>query len=176
MYRIIYIALIIITFFYLTNYAQILSNRYVNLKLGQGVLYGGKGIDIEYRYKHFGIGVDGGYQGEQYVYDHYVKSSFNYGFNARYYYYKKNANWQAYGGVYAGWLGNYYLPLIGEKQYNPIVYGGAPILGIEIREEILNIDIGLSLDPGFLILKKHPYNNPPPKKTPPRRGGQGIGH
>lgn len=139
--------------------AQLIGDRYVNAKLGQGVLYGGRGINFEYRYKHLGVGANGGYQGEQYIYEHTVKSGYNAGFNARYYYYHKNGNWQAYGGMYIGWLSNYYLPLIGEDKYNPVVYGAAPIIGIEIREEILNIDLGLTLDPGILIFQKsqHPH-------------------
>jgi hypothetical protein len=153
------IVFIILVVFSLTLRAQLIGDRYVNAKLGQGVLYGGRGIHIEYRYKHVGIGLDGGYQSEQYIYEHTVKPSYNAGFNARYYYFHKNGSWQAYGGFYFGWLSNYYLPLIGEEKYNPMVYGAAPIIGIEIREEILNVDLGLSLDPGVLILQKsqHPH-------------------
>lgn len=139
--------------------AQLLSYRYVNAKFGQGVLFGGRGMNIEYRYKHFGFGASGGYQGEQYIYEHTVKSSYNIGFNTRYYYYHKNGSWQAYGGLYFGWLSNYYLPPIGEASYNPIVYGATPVIGVEIREDILNVDIGLTVDPGILILQKqhHPH-------------------
>lgn len=155
---------LIILFIYVVFYssaiqAQLLSNRYVNAKFGQGVLFGGRGLNLEYRYKHIGFGVSGGYQGEQYIYEHTIKSSYNIGFNTRYYYYHKNGSWQAYGGLYFGWLSNYYLPPIGEASYNPIVYGASPVLGIEIREDILNVDLGLTIDPGVLILQKqqHPH-------------------
>ncbi len=136
-----------------------LNNRYVNAKVGQGISFGGRGIAIEYRYKHFGIASGFGYTGEQYVYEHNIKSSFNFGINGRYYYYKKSGNWQAFTGISAGWLSNYYLPEIGEKDYNPVVYGVAAIFGVEIREEILNVELGVSVDPGSTILhpESHPY-------------------
>lgn len=154
-----FILIIFVSFYGSVVYAQLLSDRYVNAKFGQGVLYGGRGINIEYRYKHFGFGASAGYQGEQYIYEHSIKSSYNIGFNSRYYCYHKNGSWQAYGGIYFGWLSNYYLPKIGEASYNPVVYGASPVLGIEIREDILNVDFGLTIDPGILILQKqqHPY-------------------
>ncbi|MGQ9847478.1 MAG: hypothetical protein ACUVQP_08270 [Bacteroidales bacterium] len=154
-----FILIIFIVLYNTIVYAQLLSDRYVNAKFGQGVLYGGRGINVEYRYKHFGFGASGGYQGEQYIYEHTIKSSYNVGFNSRYYYYHKNGSWQVYGGLYFGWLSNYYLPLIGETKYKPIVYGTSPILGIEIREDILNIDLGLTVDPGILILHKQQHQH-----------------
>lgn len=154
------IFILIISFFSTTS-AQMLNNRYVNAKAGQGINFGGKGIVIEYRYKHFGIGAGMGYMSKQYIYDHNVTSSFNYGMNGRYYYYKKSGNWQVYTGISAGWLNNYYFPEIGEKKYNSIVYGIAAILGVEIREELLNVEVGLSIDPGKITFKPetHPYYN-----------------
>lgn len=140
-------------------YSQQLVNRYVNAKFGQGVVFGGRGINVEYRYKHFGFGVSVGYQSKQYIYEHTIKSSNNIALNTRYYYYHKNGNWQIYGGIHVGWLSNYYLPKIGEIIYNPIVYGVTSLLGFEIRDDILNVDIGLTVDPGILILQKkqHPH-------------------
>lgn len=159
MYKISFIQTFVFIIINIATHAQLIGDRYVNLKIGQGVLFGGRGFHIEYRNRHFGFAIDGGYQGEQYVYEHTLKPSYNAGVNTRYYYYHKNGNWQAYGGLYLGWLSNYYLPQIGEKSYNHIVYGAAPIVGIEIREEILNIDLGLTVDPGILTLQsqQHPY-------------------
>ncbi|NSW44726.1 MAG: hypothetical protein HPY79_02730 [Bacteroidales bacterium] len=143
-------------FVFIQLQAQLTDKKYVNAKIGQGVLWGGRGIALEYRIKHLGFSLNAGYQSEQYIYEHTIQPSFNYGIYSRYYYYRKSGNWQAYTGIYFGWLNNYYLPSIGESKYNPIVYGFCGMIGVEIREEILNVDIGLTLDPGIFILdKKH---------------------
>jgi len=144
-------------FIFIQLQAQLTDKKYVNVKIGQGVLWGGRGISLEYRIKHFGFSLDAGYKGQQYIYEHTVQSSFNYGLYSRYYYYRKSGNWQAYTGIYFGWLNNYYLPSIGEAKYNPIVYGFCSMIGVEIREEILNVDIGLALDPGVFILDKNQH-------------------
>jgi hypothetical protein len=141
--------------------AQFLYDRYVNLKFGQGIVYGGRGLNIEYRLKHFSMALTGGYQGEQYLYDHNVASSYNIGANVRYYYYRKQGSWQLYTGLYMGWLNDYYNPDIAEKIYNSTVYGSAFLIGLEIREELFNVEIGTSIDPGILVFQpeKHPYYN-----------------
>ncbi len=139
--------------------AQIFYDKYVNLKLGQGISFGGLGTAIEYRYKRVGFIGSIGYKQEQYIYEHVVPSSWNVGADFRYYASKNYANWQFYAGVHGGWLSNYYHPNIANQSYRSTVYGFAITSGIEIREEILNIEIGLSIDPGRLIFypSKHPY-------------------
>lgn len=150
---------IILSLSFSLSTAQILNKRYVNTKIGQGIGFGGKGIAIEYRYNRFGIASQFGYLGKQYIYEHNIKSSFNFGINGRYYYYKKNDSWQPFVGINVGWLNNYYFPEIGEIDYNPVVYGAAAVFGVEIKEEILNVELGISVDPGSIILhsESHPY-------------------
>jgi|GEM_PF-3014234 len=140
-------------------FSQIFYERYVNLKIGQGVSFGGLGINLEYRYNKVSFMGQLGYQSEQYQYDHVIPASWNFGFDTRYYFSKKNGNWQFFTGLHGGWLSNYYLPEIGENGYNSQVFGLAFQSGIEVREDLLNIEIGLTIDPGKLILNssKHPY-------------------
>ncbi len=141
--------------------AQFLYNRYVNVKIGQGIVYGGWGVNVEYRRNHFSIALDGGYQGSQYIYDHDVDASYNTGACLRYYYFRKQGSWQLYSGIYTGWLNNYYHPDIGTDSYHSTVYGTAFLLGLEIREELFNVELGVSIDPGMLIFNKstHPCYN-----------------
>lgn len=150
----------IFLFFFIKNlYSQVFYDKYVNLKIGQGISFGGFGTALEYRYNRLSFMTQIGYQQEQYQYDHTIPSSWNFGFDTRLYISKKNSNWQLFTGIHAGWLSNYYHPDIGERYYKPQVYGIAFQTGIEVREDLLNIEIGLGIDPGKLIFNtsKHPY-------------------
>ncbi len=140
-------------------FSQFFYDKYVNVKLGQGIAFSGLGTAIEYRCRNWGILGSLGYKQEQFLYEHVVPSSWNLGADIRYYFSKNNANWQFFSGIHGGWLSNYYHPKIDSLRYNPKVYGFAFQIGIEVREEILSIEIGLSLDPGKLIFnaKQHPY-------------------
>lgn len=142
-------------------FSQIFYDRYVNFKIGQGFSFGGVGIAVEYRYKKLSLLGSIGYQREQLIYDRIVPSSWNVSGDIRYYLSKRDGNWQFFLGIHGGWLSNYYHPNIGESPYQYNVYGIALHSGIEIREELLNIEIGMGIDPGRLTFKpsKHPYYN-----------------
>ncbi|MCX7861735.1 MAG: porin family protein [Bacteroidales bacterium] len=141
--------------------SQIFNDRYVNFKIGQGISYAGMGIAAEYRYKKLGIMGSVGFQGEQYEFEQTIPSSWNVSTNVRVYLSKRDGYWQFFTGVHAGWLSNYYHPDIGNNSYQYTVYGLAWQLGVEVREELLNFEIGVGIDPGYLTLNsaKHPYYN-----------------
>lgn len=142
-------------------WCQIFYDRYVNFKIGQGFSFGGMGVALEYRYKKVSVLGSFGYQREQLVYDRIIPSSWNISSDMRYYLSKRDGNWQFFLGLHGGWLSNYYHPGIGENSYQYNVYGIALHTGIEIREELLNFEIGIGIDPGRLTFqpKKHPYYN-----------------
>lgn len=145
----------------LTTLSQIFYERYVNFKIGQGFSFGGMGIAVEYRYKKVSVLGSFGYQREQLVYDRIIPSSWNVSSDIRYYLSKRDGSWQFFVGLHGGWLSNYYHPDIGENPYQYNVYGIALHTGIEIREELLNFELGMGIDPGRLTFHphKHPYYN-----------------
>ncbi len=144
-----------------SSWCQVFYDRYVNIKIGQGFSFGGMGIAVEYRYKKVSVLGSFGYQSEQLVYEHLIPSSWNISSDIRYYLSKRDGNWQYFIGLHGGWLSNYYHPDIGENSYQYNVYGIAMHTGIEIREELLNFEIGMGIDPGRLTFwpKKHPFYN-----------------
>jgi len=153
--------LVKIFFFLLPTFtvAQFYYEKYLNCKLGEGISYGGTGLALEYRYKKISFNGSIGFKKEQYRYDYLIPSSWNFGFDIKYYISKKNANWQFFSGLHTGWLSNYYHPDIGQNKYEPTVYGICFLTGIEVRDDLLNIELGLTIDPGKLVLKPetHPY-------------------
>ncbi len=142
-------------------YSQWLYNRYVNIKLGEGVSFAGRGIMTEYRTKHWSIYASAGFMPEQVMYEKIVPSSYNFGGALRYYYYRKSGYWQFFVSAHSGWLNNYYHPEIGNKPYKYNVYGIVPLVGVEIREELLNFELNIIVDPGQFTFNSnnYPYYN-----------------
>ncbi|MCX7955132.1 MAG: hypothetical protein N3A01_08095 [Bacteroidales bacterium] len=150
------ITILIISF---TLKCQVIHNNYILVKFGSGINYGGYGFGCEYRLKHLGLSFCGGYKPVQSGFEYYIPASYNFGAELTYYYFFKRNEWQWFNSLYAGWLNNYYEPELYNKTYNPIVYGLAYITGVCIKDEFVNLHVGIAAENGKLIYNKksHPF-------------------
>lgn len=135
------------------------DKRYVVVKGGFGLPFGAYGLNIEYRWFNLGGYFGAGYMKAQNYREINIKSTINSALGLKYYFFKPEDGWRPIIGIHAGWLNNYYLNKIGTMQYNPTVYGLAGIVGFELSEKIVSLEMSLVFDPGFAILKPetHPY-------------------
>lgn len=151
----------ILTFISLLSFSQnaLNENRFFIVKFGNGVNYGGYGINTEFRQNRVGGYFNFGYAPENETLSKIIPSSYNVGGGLNYYFLDAGSTTRPRLGIYYGWLNNYYKETIGTAPYNPTVYGLALMPGFEFGEKIVYFDINLVIDPGVFIYNKnsHPF-------------------
>lgn len=159
MIKYIFLFVISLLFFFKSFCQENDYNNFFILKAGKGISFGGYGFNLEFRRKHFAYNFITGYSQKFESSTYTIPSSYNVALSSKYYIFNYKSTLRPYLGVHFGWLNNYYHDKIGNDAYDPIVYGGAMLYGIEASEGAVHFSFSFAIDPGFAIVDKykHPY-------------------
>jgi hypothetical protein len=124
---------------------------------GFGLTYGVFGINVEYGQKRWAAFIDGGYIPPFTIPVGVLPAAFNFG-GGIWYTFARLDGFAFRGGLYCGWVDEYYSSAIGLQPYEPVVYGTAVMGGIQYRSKYLVLKADVDwITPLIFNAANHPH-------------------